>query len=319
MKKTVLISSGLYADSFAMLENDFRVLKPKEGCHFSREELLNRISDCDALLSMFTCKVDKELIAAAPNLKIISNFGVGYNNIDVAFASQQGIVVTNTPHPVTEPTAELTMALLLALTRRLSELDTLIRTPEKVRWGVMENIGTTVYGKTLGIVGMGRIGQAVARRAVASGMHIVYYSRHRASEEVEKQYNATYLTLDDLLRTSDVVSLHIPLTDETHHLLSAEKLRLMKPSALLINTARGAVVDEQALATALHEGRIGGAALDVYEHEPAITPELLTAPHTLLVPHIGTATRETRYEMAAAASLNIINFFAGKPITQVNK
>jgi lactate dehydrogenase-like 2-hydroxyacid dehydrogenase len=186
-----------------------------------------------------------------------------------------------------------------------------------VKWGVLENIGNGLYGKTLGIVGMGRIGQATARRAVASGMKLVYFSRNRVSADIEKLYNAEYRSLDQLLSESDFISLHTPLTEETHHLINAEKLSLCKPTAFIINTARGAVIDEKALILAMKSGKIKGAALDVYESEPRISEELLEMENVVLVPHIGTATREARNEMALQASENIINFFRGGPIYRV--
>ena len=186
-----------------------------------------------------------------------------------------------------------------------------------VKWGVLENIGSGLYGKTLGIVGFGRIGQATARRAVASGMKVVYYSRNRVSEDIENLYGAQYRKLNELLSESDFVSLHTPLTDETHHLINADKLNLFKPTAFIINTARGAVIDEKALISALKSGKIKGAALDVYEHEPAISAELLELDNVVLVPHIGTATREARNEMAAQATENIIAYFKGGKMHRV--
>jgi lactate dehydrogenase-like 2-hydroxyacid dehydrogenase len=186
-----------------------------------------------------------------------------------------------------------------------------------VKWGVLENIGYSLYGKTLGIVGLGRIGQATARRALAAGMKIIYHSRNRVSSEIEKRYNAEYRSLDELLAESDFISLHTPLTEETHHLINADKLSLCKSTAFVINTARGAVIDEKALISAMKSGKIKGAALDVYEYEPKISEELLDMENVVLVPHIGTATREARNEMALQASENIINFFRGGPIYRV--
>jgi lactate dehydrogenase-like 2-hydroxyacid dehydrogenase len=186
-----------------------------------------------------------------------------------------------------------------------------------VKWGVLENIGNGLYGKTLGIVGLGRIGQATARRAVASGMKVIYFSRRRVSKEIEKLYNAEYKSLEELLREADFISLHTPLTEETHHLINSEKLNLCKPSAFIINTSRGAVIDEKALVSALKSGKIKGAALDVYENEPQITAELLELDNVVLVPHIGTATREARNEMAAQASQNIISYFKGGTLHRV--
>lgn len=287
---------------------------------FSKEELLQLLPEFDAFIPTFLCKVDRELIdAASKRVKIIANYGVGYNNIDIHYAASKGIVVTNTPDPVIEPTAELALALMHAVARRVPECDHRLRKDENVQWGVMANLGTSLYGKTLGIIGMGRIGQALARRASACGMEICYCNRNRLDTITEQTYKATRLPLDELLRTADVISLHTPLTPETHHLIDKERLAIMKSDAILINTARGPIVDEQALAEALESNLIGGAALDVYEFEPTINSRLLSLRNTVLVPHIGTATVDTRNEMSRFASRNVIRFFEGNTnITRVN-
>ena len=311
----VLISHSLYPESFCGFPADSQVIKPQEGS-FTYEELLEKIADVDAFIPMFDFKVPAELIKAGKNLKIISNVGVGYNNIDIKAAKEHNTIVCNTPTPVTEPTAELAMTLMGCVARGIVISDRKVRN-YSVKWGVLENIGNGLCGKVLGIVGFGRIGQATARRAVASGMKIVYYSRNRVSEEIEKLYNAEYRSLDELLAESDFISLHTPLTEETHHLINADKLSLCKSTAFVINTARGAVIDEKALISAMKSGKIKGAALDVYEYEPKISEELLDMENVVLVPHIGTATREARNEMAAQASQNIINYFKGDPIYRV--
>jgi D-3-phosphoglycerate dehydrogenase len=311
----VLISHSLYPESFCGFPADFQVIKPQEGS-FTYEELLEKIADVDAFIPMFDLKVPAELIKAGKNLKIISNVGVGYNNIDIKTAKEHNTIVCNTPTPVTEPTAELAITLMGSIARGIVLSDRKVRN-SSVKWGVLENIGNGLYGKTLGIVGFGRIGQATARRAVASGMKLVYFSRNRVSADIEKLYNAEYRSLDQLLSESDFISLHTPLTEETHHLINAEKLSLCKPTAFIINTARGAVIDEKALILAMKSGKIKGAALDVYESEPRISEELLEMENVVLVPHIGTATREARNEMALQASENIINFFRGGPIYRV--
>ena len=208
------------------------------------------------------------------------------------------------------------MTLMGSIARGLVLSDKKVRN-SSVKWGVLENIGRGLYGKTLGIVGMGRIGQATARRALASGMKIIYYSRNRVSEDVEKLYNAEYKSLEELLSEADFISLHTPLTAETHHLINQERLNLCKPTAYIINTARGAVIDEKALVLAMKSGKIKGAALDVYENEPQITQELLEMDNVILVPHIGTATREARNEMAAQATQNVVNYFTGGDIFRV--
>lgn len=311
----VLISHSLYPESFNGFSDDFRVIKPIEGS-FSYSEILERIKDVDAFIPMFDFKVSAELINAGDKLKIISNVGVGFNNIDINAAKEHNTIVCNTPTPVTEPTAELAITLMGAISRGVIYSDKKVRN-SSVKWGVLENIGTGLYGKTLGIVGMGRIGQATARRAVSSGMKILYYSRHRHPQEIEKLYNAEFCSLETLLMQSDFISLHTPLTEETHHLINKERLNLCKPTAYIINTARGAVIDEKALVFVLKSGKIKGAALDVYEKEPEITEELLALDNVVLVPHIGTATREARNEMAAQATQNVISFFKGGKIYRV--
>ena len=311
----VLISHSLYPESFCGFPEDFEVIKPESGS-FTYSELLEKIVDVDAFIPMFDLKVPAELILAGKNLKIISNVGVGFNNIDIKTAAEHNTIVCNTPTPVTEPTAELAMTLMGAIARGIVFSDEKVRN-SSVKWGVLENIGSGLYGKTLGIVGFGRIGQATARRAVASGMKVVYYSRNRVSEDIENLYGAQYRNLNELLSEADFISLHTPLTDETHHLINADKLNLCKPTSFIINTARGAVIDEKALISALKSGKIKGAALDVYENEPAISAELLELDNVVLVPHIGTATREARNEMAAQATENIIAYFKGGKMHRV--
>lgn len=311
----VLISHSLYPESFCAFTEDFEVIKPENGS-FTYEELLEKIVDVDAFIPMFDLKVPAELIIAGKNLKIISNVGVGFNNIDIKTAKKHNAIVCNTPTPVTEPTAELAMTLMGAVARDIILSNRKVRN-SSVKWGVLENIGNGLYGKTLGIVGLGRIGQATARRAITSGMKVIYYSRHRVSEDIEKLYGAEYKTLEELLKVSDFISLHTPLTEETHHLINSENLALCKPTAFIINTARGAVIEEKALVSALKSGKIKGAALDVYENEPIVSAELLKLDNVVLVPHIGTATREARNEMAAQAMQNIISYFKGGEMHRV--
>jgi len=308
----VLISSQLLPEGFADLKEHFEVVFPDKEV-FTKEEVIRLLPDFDAFLTTFQFKVDKDIIdAAAVRVKIIANYGVGYNNIDVKYAAKRGIVVTNTPDPVIEPTAELAFALMMAAARRIPECDRKLRVPDGLKWGVLENLGQSLYGKTLGIIGLGRIGQAVARRALACGMKIVYFNRTRLATDLETSFQAQKLELVDLLKTSDVVSLHTPLTEETFHLINRERLQQMKPAAILINTARGQVVDEMALVEALKNRWIYAAALDVYENEPAITPALLEMDNVILAPHNGTATVDARNEMSRFGSQNIIRFFAGR-------
>jgi glyoxylate reductase len=252
----------------------------------SREELLRRVAGCDGVMLMLTDRVDDELLdAAGPQLRIVANYAVGVNNIDVDACRRRGVVVANTPDVLTETTAELTIALILALLRRVAEGDRLIRRGEEWIWAPNLMLGRGLGGLTLGLIGHGRIGQAVERLALAHGMRVVWTGRGRG------------MSPDALLADSDVVSLHLPLTDETHHLIDAAALARMKPTAVLVNTSRGPIVDEAALVDALSAGRIAGAALDVFEHEPEVHPGLLGLENVVLVPHLGSATEETREAM----------------------
>ena len=281
---------------------------PAEG--FRRLEghnLYALMEDAEVLVSTFDYRVDKAMIEAMPHLRLIANFGAGYNNIDLETCKARGIRVTNTPQPVIEPTAELAFALMIDVARRVSEFDRTVRAGKAV-FGVMKNLSHSLYGKTLGILGMGRIGQALARRAKASGMRIIYYNRHRLSDEIEQKYDAQYVDFQTLLQDSDFLSLNLPYTPEVHHIIGKPELGMMKRSAYLINTARGAHVNEAALVEALKSGIIAGAAMDVYEHEPAVSPELLSLPNVVLSPHTGTGTWEGRIAMCECVTDNILAF-----------
>lgn len=286
---------------------------PREGFRRLGGHTLDApFEEADILVSTFDAKVSGELIAAMPNLKLIANFGAGYNNIDLEACKVRGIRVTNTPQPVIEPTAELAFALMIDIARRVSEFDRKVRAGQAV-FGVMNNLSHSLYGKTLGILGMGRIGQALARRAKASGMTILYHNRHKLSDEIEQKYEARYVDFQTLLQDSDYLSLNLPYTPEVHHIIGKPELGMMKRSAYLINTARGAHVEEAALVEALKSGIIAGAALDVYEHEPAISPELLTLPNVVLSPHTGTGTWEGRIAMCENVTDNILAFVENRP------
>jgi glyoxylate reductase len=272
------------------------------------DELRARVADKDALVCLLTDAVDRTVIDAAPKLKAIANVAVGYNNIDVPYARSRGIVVTNTPDVLTESVADFTWALILAITRRLSEGERLVRRGEWKGWALDLLLGTELRGKQLGLVGVGRIGRAVAARAGAFGMRVAYTSRR----EIDFA-GAELMQLDRLLLTSDIVSLHVPLTPETRHLIDKRALTRMKRSAYLINTSRGPVVDEAALAWALQHHLLAGAALDVYENEPAVHPDLLSLENVLLVPHLGSGTTETRTAMADLAADNVLALLEGRP------
>lgn len=310
--KRLLVTYAIPSESLNALKERFEVIVPEEGS-FSREEVLRLVPSCEAMLSMFSFKVDREVMDAGKSLKIISNFGVGYNNIDISYAKERGIVVTNTPDPVVEPTAELAFALMSDLARRVSECDAkLKRRDDGLKWGVMENLGVGLWGKRLGIVGLGNIGKAIARRALVSGMEVVYYNRHPLSWLEEDYLGVSNLPFEELLATSDYISLNTPLTESTFHLMNQTTIAQMKQGAFLINTARGPVVDEAALVSALRSGHLAGAGLDVYEFEPKITADLLTMDNVVLVPHIGTATMDARIEMGNYAAENILLFFRGE-------
>ncbi len=272
------------------------------------DELRARVSGKDALVCLLTDPIDRAVIDAAPTLKVISNIAVGYNNIDVAHARSRGIIVTNTPDVLTESVADFTWALILAITRRLSEGERLVRRGEWKGWALDLLLGTELRGKQLGLVGVGRIGRAVAARAAAFGMTVAYTARRPLDFP-----NAEPMPLDRLLISSDIVSLHVPLTPDTQHLIDKKALARMKRSAYLINTARGPVVDEAALAWALQHHLLAGAALDVYEKEPIVHPDLLTLENVLLVPHLASGTTETRTAMADLAAGNVVAVLSGRP------
>jgi glyoxylate reductase len=284
-----------------------------------RADLLDLVAGVDAVLTLLHDQVDEELLeAAGPRLRCVANVAVGYDNVDVEAATRRGVVVTNTPGVLDDATADLTLALLLAATRRVVEGDRLIRAGRPWTWGMSFMLGSSLSGKLLGIVGLGGIGRRVAERARAFGMEIAYHSRHPAPAEVEAALGAERLPLEQLLARADVVSLHCPLTPETRHLIGAAELAAMKPSAVLVNTARGPIVDEPALARALASGEIAAAGLDVYEREPAVEPALLGLENVVLAPHLGSATVETRTEMAELAARNAISVLRGEgPLTPV--
>ncbi len=277
-------------------------------------QLLARLEGKRALMCVLTDRIDAALLEAAPDLRIVANIAVGYDNIDCAAARDRGVIVTNTPDVLTEATADLTWGLVLAMTRRIVEGDRLVRNGQWKGWALDFMLGTDLRGKQMGIVGLGRIGRAVARRAPAFGMHVAFATLEDESLEAPAGGEAwRRLGLDELLATSDVVSLHVPLTSGTRHLIERRSLLRMKRSAYLVNTSRGPVVDEAALAWALREGVIAGAALDVYEREPLVHEELPGLEHVVLAPHLGSATVETRTAMADLAASNILAVLDGRP------
>jgi glyoxylate reductase len=291
-----------------------------EGCEaeywtkperISKEELFKKIKDKEGLVCLLTEKVNLELLNAAPKLRIAANVAVGFDNIDVAACTKRGVVATNTPGVLDETTADFAWTLMMAVGRRLVEGDTLARSGNWKGWDLDQLVGTDVWGKTLGIVGFGRIGKAMARRALGFQMKVIYADAVRAPEPVEKELKAEYRGMASLLAESDFVSVHVPLSPETRGLFDASRFLKMKPTAYLINTSRGAVVDEAALVHALESGKIAGAALDVFENEPFIHPGL-KRPNVVLAPHIASASIETRTKMACMAAENVVAMFKGQ-------
>lgn len=285
----------------------------------SKKELLRQIKTADGLIAMLSDSIDREVIAAGARLRTIANYAVGYNNIDLAAASARDIAVTNTPGVLTETTADLTWALIFAAARRLPEAEALARSGKWTGWAPTQLLGSDIFGKTLGIVGMGRIGQAVARRARGFAMRLLYHSRSRLPVPSEKRLGTSFVPLSRLLKESDFVSLHLPLTDRSHHLIDLRAFTLMKPSAYLINTARGPIVDEGALIEALRKGRLAGAGLDVFEEEPYLSPALRRLKNVVLLPHVGSASLETRIRMGEMVFENLLAAFEGRrPPNMVN-
>lgn len=309
----VFVTRKILEEGLNMLREKFDVEVSDYDGVIPRRMLLEKVKGVDAILSLLTDTIDAEVMdAAGPNLKIVANYAVGYNNIDVEEATKRGILVTNTPGVLTETTADLAWALMMAIARRIVEADRFVREGKFRGWEPTLLLGTDVYGATLGIVGFGRIGQAMARRALGFNMKVLYYDNARVPEQIEKELKATYVDLPTLLKESDFVSLHVPLTKETHHLIGEKELRMMKRGAYLINTARGPVVDEKALVKALKEGWIKGAALDVFENEPEVEPELLKLDNVVLAPHIASASYATRSRMSIMVAENIIKALNGE-------
>ena len=318
MPEKVLVTREIPAAGLRVLERfDVTVLheRPPE-----RDELLDAVRGVPGVLSTATENMDAEVMdAAGEGLRIIANMAVGYDNVDVKAAGERGVVVTNTPGVLDETTADVAFMLLLAAARRLGEGERLLRAGKWEWWGPRQLRGRDVWGKTLGIIGFGRIGQSVARRAKGFGMEIVYHNRSR-KVEAEQELGARYVELDELLETADSVSIHTPLTDETTHLIGAEELQRMKREAVLVNTSRGPVVDEAALADALADRSIFAAGLDVYEEEPEVHPKLMELENVVLAPHIGSASVETRDKMAALAAENLAAVLLGEePKTPVDE
>ena len=325
MKSRVLVTNRIPAAVLQHLESDLEIDYHTEQNALSRDQLLDRVRDKHGLLCVVTDTIDAGIIKAGSQLRVIANIAVGYDNIDIATAKKHGIVVTNTPGVLTESVAELTWGLILNVTRRVVEGDRLIQSGVWKGWALDFMLGMELFGKQLGVIGSGRIGRAVAARASVFGMKVVFAARKGSNDITDRSQwtksleDSSVMPLDRLLATSDVVSLHVPMTSETHHLIDREALVNMKPSAYLINTSRGPVVDEDALVLALREGLIAGAALDVYEREPMVHSGLLDLSNVVLSPHLGSATHETRTAMADLAARNLMEVLSGNlPITPIN-
>ncbi len=308
----VLITRAFQERPLKILKENFEVEVGSYERNLSKQEIIQKIKDKSALISLLADPIDKEVIESAPNLKIIAQYAVGYNNIDVEYALSKGIYITHTPDVLTEATAEIAFALMLSVSRRIVEADNFTRAGKFRGWEPNLLLGKELKGKTVGIIGFGRIGKSFAKKCNAFGMNVLYTKRNRLSPEEEKELNVKYMEFDELLRVSDVLSFHTPLTKETRHLLSKEKFNLLKEGVIIINTSRGAVIDENALVENLKSGKVWGAGLDVYENEPKIHEELLKMKNVVLLPHIGSATEETREKMAFMCVNSIIDFSKGK-------
>ncbi len=320
MKNKILVTRTIPEAGFRVLKNnslDYEVFPPDDR-PITGDELKSKIKGRRALLCLLTDKIDKEIIEASDSLKIIANYAVGFDNIDLPEANRRKILITNTPDVLTDATADLTLALMLAVVRRIPEADNFTRSGLFKGWSPELLIGGDLSGKILGIVGLGRIGQAVAKRSAGFGMKICYYSRTR-NHGFEKEYEARFSGIDELVGDSDIITLHAPLTSETRHIIDKKRLLSMKKTAYLVNTSRGPLIDEKALCDVLEKKLIAGAALDVFEKEPQIEGRLKTLENVVLAPHIGSASRQTRDQMAVIAAEGIVKFLNGEiPFNAVN-
>ncbi len=307
MKPAIFVTRRLPEGAMRVLEENFNVTCNPHDRVLSREELLAGAKGADGLLPLLTDRIDGEVLeAAGPQLKIVANYAVGFNNFDLAAGTARKIPMTNTPGVLTDTTADLAMALLLAVARRVVPADVYARAGKYQGWAPLLFVGSDVHHKTLGIMGFGRIGYAMARRAAGFDMRVLYTDAQPAKPEIEREVNAKFVDKDTLLKEADFITLHVPLTPETRHYLKARDFALMKPEAYVINTARGEVINEQDLADALKAGQIGGAALDVFEHEPKIHPDLLGMENVVVLPHIASASIETRTKMGLISAENLI-------------
>ena len=313
MKSKILITRRVFPDIVTLLSQQFEVDHNESDDILSADALRGRAHGCAGVLACLTEKIDAAFFDACPTVKVVSNIAVGYNNIDVALASKRGVMVTNTPGVLDDTTADLTFALLMAAARRITETERRLRNGEwKKGFALQQWLGTDIHHASLGIIGMGRIGQTIARRASGFEMNVRYHNRTRLDDATESKLNVRYASMEAILAESDFVVVMVPYSAATHHLIKAEQLALMKPTAIFINTARGGVVNDVALIAALKENRIAGAGVDVFEGEPAFNPDFLRLDNVVLTPHIGSATQATRMRMAARAAENIAAALTGK-------
>ncbi len=311
MKPNILVTREVFDETLEFLAAHCEVDSNQEDCALDPEGLARRLADKDGVMCALTDRIDEKLLTRCPKLKAVANIAVGYNNIDLAACTARGILATNTPGVLNDSTADLAFALMLGAARRLAELERRVRAGEWTGWRLKQWLGVDVHHATLGIIGMGRIGEAIARRAAGFEMKVLYHNRTRVAPEVEKGLNATRVTKDELLRQSDFVVLQVPYSPETHHMIGARELALMKPTAILVNSTRGGVVDDAALIAALRSGGIRAAGLDVYENEPRLNPEFLRLDNVVLMPHVGSSTEATRRAMAMTAARNLVAALTG--------
>ena len=311
MKPRILVTREVFDETLDYLAQHCEVDSNQQDSPLSPDALAQRLAGRDGLMCCLTDRIDAMLLDACPQLKAVANIAVGYNNIDLAACTARGIMATNTPGVLDDSTADLAWALMLATARRITEVESCIRAGQWTGWRLKQWLGVDVHHATLGIIGMGRIGQTIARRAAGFDMKVIYNNRKRLSQDIERRLNATYASKDELLAQADFVVLQVPYSPETHHLIGAAELRKMKPSAILINSTRGGVVDDAALIDALSNGALRGAGLDVFENEPRLNPAFLQLRNVVLTPHIGSSTEATRQAMAMTAAKNLVAALTG--------
>ena len=311
MKPRILVTREVFDETLDYLAQHCEVESNQQDTAFAPDVLARRLAGKDGVMCCLTDRIDAMLLEACPQLKAVANIAVGYNNIDLAACTARGIMATNTPGVLDDSTADLAWALMLATARRITEVESCVRAGQWTGWRLKQWLGVDVHHATLGIIGMGRIGQTIARRATGFDMKVVYNNRKRLSPDIERRLNATYASKDELLAQADFVVLQVPYSPETHHLIGAAELRKMKPSAILINSTRGGVVDDAALIDALSNGALRGAGLDVFENEPRLNPAFLQLRNVVLTPHIGSSTEATRRAMAMTAAKNLVAALTG--------